>query len=71
MRGFRIDFHKAEDTEPENVLYICNSSDYVFSNFSIFTNYCFNVISFNNDEIDTNVDNYKCVFTDEEGKGLV
>ena len=69
-RGFKIDFQRAGDTEVKSIL-VCNSSSYLFSDLMVFTNYCSSVVSFNNDKIDTKVDNFKCVFTDEEGNNNI
>ncbi|XP_068675372.1 phosphatidylinositol phosphatase PTPRQ-like [Montipora foliosa] len=66
-RGFIIDYYKAENGELKaNSVFLCNTtSSYVFSNLSIFTNYCFNVIAFDSAGIDTNMQNTKCTFTEE------
>jgi len=66
QRGFKIDYFKAEDNEVHSRLFCNNTSSYVFSNLSVFTNYCFSVVAFSDNEIITKVDNYKCAFTDEE-----
>lgn len=67
QRGFKIDYFKAEDNEVHSRLFCNNTASYVFSNLSVFTNYCFSVVAFSDNEIITKVDNYKCAFTDEEG----
>lgn len=69
-RGFKIDFQRAGDKEVKSIL-VCNSSSYLFTDLMVFTNYCSSVVSFNNDKIDTKVDNFKCVFTDEEGNNNI
>jgi len=69
-RGFKIDFQRAGDTEVKSIL-VCNSSSYLFTDLMVFTNYCSSVVSFNNDKIDTKKDNFKCVFTDEEGNNNI
>lgn len=66
-RGIKINYHKAEDTVEVSILFCDSSSTYVFSNLTIFTNYCFAVVGSKNDEFDTKLDNKKCLYTDEEG----
>ena len=68
-RGIEIDYYPStEEKITRSVLFCDEIKTYVFSNLSIFTNYCFGVVAYKKDEIDTKLDNKKCVFTDEEGK---
>lgn len=67
-RGINVDYHVAGDDKVFSILFCNDRSSYVFSNLSIFTNYCFSVAAFSHDEVITKRDNYKCVFTDEEGE---
>ena len=69
-RGFNIDYFKSGDAKVYTILFCESTSSYVFSNLTVFTNYCYNVVAFNNEEIDTKRENTKCAFTDEEGKGF-
>lgn len=67
-RGIKIDYHpNTEENLTRSILFCDNSTTYEFINLSIFTNYCFSVAAYHNDEIVTKLDNKKCVYTDEEG----
>lgn len=70
QRGVKIDYRQAEHTEERSILLPeCGEhASYLFSNLTIFTNYCFIVVAFHNSEIVTKLDNRKCVHTAEEGK---
>ena len=68
--GFLVDFYKEEAKAPKVYsIAFCNStSSYVFSNLSIYTNYCYNVVAFDSEAVITKLQNTKCAFTDEIGK---
>ena len=66
-RGFKIDYFKAGDDELYTIIFCESTSSYLFSNLTVFTNYCYNAVAFNNELIDTKRNNTKCAFTDEEG----
>lgn len=70
LRGFSVHFYKGgEDASEGNSAIFCNSSSsHVFSNLSIYTNYCYNVVAFDSEAVITKLQNTKCAFTDEIGK---
>lgn len=68
-RGIKVDYHPStEENLTRSIISCVNSTTQEFSDLSIFTNYCFSVVAFYNDDIVTKLENKKCVYTDEEGR---
>ena len=67
-RGIKIDYYPStEENLTRSAVFCDNKTTKEFTSLSIFTNYCFSVVAFYNDDIVTKLDNTKCVYTDEEG----
>lgn len=68
--GFLVDFYKegAEASKVTSITFCNTTSSHVFSNLSIYTNYCYNVVAFDSETLITKLQNLKCAFTDEIGK---
>ena len=68
IKGIKIDYYPSTEENFTRSKLLCdNSTTNEFRGLSIFTNYCFSVVAFYNDDIVTKLDNTKCVYTDEEG----
>ena len=67
-RGIKIDHHPStEENLTRSTIFCDDTTTNDFNNLNIFTNYCFTVVAFHNDDIVSKLDNKKCVYTDEEG----